>query len=520
AGSPYYFKLIRDQRCRWVDYDKHTKTLLVAYKDGLVKIQDKQVIPILYNGAPVSVITMLLVGDKYYISTFEQGMLRLDASGIKKMTILDKYSAGRVNKIKAFSDTVVLLGPGFVVLFNAKTEKLFKDIIIPDFPNATIYDVSCENNQLLLLTSAGIFTLLSAQPAPATSLKNYLLKVAVNGKDTVTNGNLVLLHDQNSLEFSLSAPFYTNTDKIYFKYRLEGSADEEWKTSPAGTNVFPFLSLSPGKYVFEAMAVHSQFGIAEKHIVFPFTIRQAWYNTLLFRALLAIFVTGFIVTVVIGFYKFRLKQQSLAFQQQLAVSNERQRISAEIHDDIGAGLSGVRLLTELIGNKTDDNEIKEGLGKIYSSITELSAKMQEVIWSLNTSNDTLENLLHYLKKQAIQLFEYSTVELVVNLPHQVPATELESDKRADIYLAVKEALHNVLKHSGAGKAQLDCSITGNRLLITVTDNGKGLQVPAGRFGGNGMLNMKKRIARLKGRIDINSRDGVKVQFDIPIKISA
>jgi signal transduction histidine kinase len=368
----------------------------------------------------------------------------------------------------------------------------------------------------VLLTSRGIYALHSSKPDAGYTIKNYLLKISVNERDTSCLEELVLPNDKNSINFSLSAPFYTNPEKIYFKYRLVGSADDSWRLGQNGEREFRFSSLRHGKYIFEAVAIHPQFGMAEKPIIFPFTIRPAWHETWVFKIAISLFIASVIILLVSTFFNYRFKQQKIDFAKQLAVQNERQRISAEIHDDIGAGLSGVRLLTELTSNKTASNETKEDLGKIYSSITELSSKMQEVIWSLNPSNDTLENLLQYIQQKTGQLLEHSPIKLVVSMPHRIPEIEIQSDVRTDIYLSVKEALHNALKHSGAKKIELNFAIASDCLLVSVSDDGKGLAGSGNK--GNGMQNMKKRTERLQGTMVIKDQNGVTIQFSFPFNL--
>lgn len=511
----YIVKLIKKGRCRWVDYNFITKTLLVAFKDDLFQMKDNQLVPLMDKDSSVFAITMQTVGSKFYFSTFGEGLMSFEKTKIKRIQVLDKDMSNTVYHIKPFKDLLYLLGSGFIALFNPKEDKIYKDVIIPSFPNANIYDIVWIDGQTVLLTSNGVYALRSSRPDAGYIIKNFLLKISVNERDTFSAHKLVLPHNKNSIDFFLSAPFYTDPEKIYFKYRLGGSADESWRISSNGQNEFRFSSLASGQYLFEAIAVHPQFGMAEKPIVFPFKIQPVWYQTVLFKIAMFIFFAFLLILFVSLLFKARLKDQKITYERKLAVHNERNRISAEIHDDIGAGLSGVRLLTELTGNKVSNADTKADIGKIYTSITELSSKMQEVIWSLNTKNDTMKNLLQYIEKQAVELFGNSPIKLIVSRPDTVPLIEIVSDKRTDIYLTVKEALHNVLKHSGAGRIDLNYIIENDILFIEISDNGKGMQLTGNQ--GNGMLNMKKRINRLGGTMVIREQDGVKVEFSIPLK---
>ena len=201
----------------------------------------------------------------------------------------------------------------------------------------------------------------------------------------------------------------------------------------------------------------------------------------------------------------------------LVIQAERQRISTEIHDDLGAGLSAVRLLAELTKNKLPETEAKKEVGKIHASLGELSHKMREVIWSLNTDNDYLENLLFYIRRQALLLFENSPIQLKVSFPSQaIPLVAISGEKRRHIYLAVKEALHNCLKHSGAKNCELAMRIENRVLQLTVTDDGAGFSPPGKEKAGNGLTNMKKRMEQMAGRFEVLSHEKTIITFRIPL----
>jgi len=195
---------------------------------------------------------------------------------------------------------------------------------------------------------------------------------------------------------------------------------------------------------------------------------------------------------------------------------ERQRISSEMHDDIGAGLSGVRLLTEMTKNKMKDGDAGTEVDKIYQSVGELSAKMKEVIWSLNTENDSLSSLISYLQKQARQMMENYPGEFNMSLPEKIPDIKISGDARRHIHLLVKEALHNVIKHSGADRIDITISCD-DKLRIVVADNGKGMNIEDSNGTGNGMKNMRKRTQQLDGMFFIANKNGLTLTFEIPLK---
>ena len=140
-----------------------------------------------------------------------------------------------------------------------------------------------------------------------------------------------------------------------------------------------------------------------------------------------------------------------------------------------------------------------------------------MIWSLNASNDRLENLLFYIQRQALALFENSGIELKISLPpHPIENIAIQGEKRRHIYLAVKEALHNCLKHAQARHCWLQMKLEAEVLLITVADDGIGFDPGNNNGAGNGIHNMHKRMEQVDGSFRISSTEATEVHFSIPL----
>ena len=203
-------------------------------------------------------------------------------------------------------------------------------------------------------------------------------------------------------------------------------------------------------------------------------------------------------------------------EQQLAVQMERQRISAEMHDDIGAGLSGIGLMTEMTRNKLKDDQSMKDVEKIYQSVGDISSKMKEVIWSLNTENDHLSNLLSYLQQQIRIWLEHYPCQLKISLPAEIPDQPVSGEDRRNIFLIVKEAVHNMIKHSGADQLELVMEHNAGQLLISIADNGKGIEDIHCEQTGNGMRNMQQRVEMLRGKMKTENKNGLTLTFTIPL----
>jgi len=325
---------------------------------------------------------------------------------------------------------------------------------------------------------------------------------------------LKLSYDFNHLSFHFSAIDWSAPDKIKYSYRMVG-LDEKW-SKPSEQTMADYRNLSHGKYQFQVRAI-GQSQVWTEPFSYSFTIRPAWWQTWWFKALVIAAALVFVFFIVRFIYYYQLRKQRTAMEKQLAVQYERQRISAEMHDDIGAGLSGIRLLTEMTKNKVKDEQAAEEVEKIYQSVGDISSKMKEVIWSLNTENDSLPNLISYIQKQARLWLENYSCQLTVELPETIPNVEISGETRRNILLLVKEATHNIIKHSGANKVDIKMDCNNGQFIIIVADNGKGIDEKQNDNSGNGMKNMRQRIEKLNGKFFIKSQEGLTLTFEIPIQ---
>lgn len=192
-----------------------------------------------------------------------------------------------------------------------------------------------------------------------------------------------------------------------------------------------------------------------------------------------------------------------------AQQEERNRISADMHDDLGAGVTTIRLYSELARQKLGELAIPE-IDKISASSDELLTNMNAIIWSMSSSNDTLGNTIAYIRGYALEFFENTGIECRVNLPAQIPEINVPGEIRRNVFLVVKEALHNILKHAAATKVTLTLERTENGLTLTVQDNGVGINTEKLRMFGNGLKNMRKRMQDIGGQFSIESNNGTRI----------
>jgi signal transduction histidine kinase len=193
---------------------------------------------------------------------------------------------------------------------------------------------------------------------------------------------------------------------------------------------------------------------------------------------------------------------------------ERLRIAEDLHDDFGSGLSKISLLSEVAKKKAATAE----LDKIAATAKELLLKMSEIVWALNHHNDTLPSLAAYIRRYAVGFFEDSDVRCHFDIP-DLPDAPLSGDLRRNVFLVVKESLHNILKHAQASKVEIDFSLKNNNLDIKIRDDGQGFDEAALAKAGNGLVNMEKRMTSTGGHFEIESKvgKGTTVHLSLPLE---
>jgi signal transduction histidine kinase len=192
-----------------------------------------------------------------------------------------------------------------------------------------------------------------------------------------------------------------------------------------------------------------------------------------------------------------------------AQQEERNRISADMHDDLGAGMTTIRLYSELAKNRLGSASVPE-IEKISSSANELLTKMNAIIWSMSSSNDSLGNMVAYIRSYSLEYFENTGINCIISLPEEIPSLVVAGAIRRNVFLVVKETLNNILKHSGATEVRITLEIVSDGLKLFIHDNGKGIDFEKLRQFGNGLKNMKKRMEDVNIAFTIENKNGTLV----------
>jgi signal transduction histidine kinase len=333
--------------------------------------------------------------------------------------------------------------------------------------------------------------------------------------------SLRLAPGKHTLEFHYTGLSFDAPERLRFRYRLEG-LDLAWVE--AGTRRVAFYSfVPPGAYRFVVIACNGD-GVWNKEgdslglTVLPHFWQTWWYIGLMALGTVIVGAGGTRFVV-----KRRLQQHLKRLEQERVLERERTRIAQDLHDIMGAKLCHISFLSEHARLRQGvPVELQEEMRSISDDSREVLQSLDEIVWAVNPEKDTLYHLVSYIGQYAQEYFRRTGIECELDIPARVPVRPISSQSRHHLFLAVHEALTNILKHSGATRTKITIACRDACFEVVVSDNGGGFDPVSGESNlpgsaagfCNGLGNMRRRLAELGGRCVIESRlgHGTTIQF--------
>jgi ligand-binding sensor domain-containing protein/signal transduction histidine kinase len=331
-----------------------------------------------------------------------------------------------------------------------------------------------------------------------------------------SSGTLSLSYRDNFFSFEFAALNYTAPEKNRYAYKLEGF-DGDWVYS--GTRRYvSYTHLSGGDYVFRVKGSNSDGIWNEDGISLPLHIDPPFYLTWPFMLAVAALIA------LATYLSYRLRITKL-----LAIEKLRTRIASDLHDDIGSGLTRIAVLSDValhqagdIRKTADEGEPAAGhadvmlsIGKVGAIARELVDAMSDVVWSIDPRHDTAGSLMQRVKVYALELCEAKNIALSFETLGERESAGLSPEIMRELLLVAKEAVTNIVRHSGCSGAQIRLVMGRKEITLEVEDNGRGF-VPSGTAGGNGLLNMQARAVRAGGSFTVDSAPGTGTRLHISL----
>lgn len=365
------------------------------------------------------------------------------------------------------------------------------------------------NDRLLVFDPDRVLAHTSASPAvfvDGISANNRPLDI----RDTLEQQ---LASGENNIRIGFATLNPGNTGDVSYAYSLSGAAGP-WISLGTSREVnFPNLSHGKYRFLLRAKTSGSDTWFYQARPL-RFTIATPWYKTAWFAALLFLAFLGLIFGITRAYYVAKVRKQKNRLEKQLAIQAERDRISFDMHDDLGSGLTRISYLSRMAMGKSGHSPELE---KIKNTSQELVGNMSELIWAMKADNDSLPELLGYLRGYASDYFDGNDIRLRFRMPDAIPDRAILGEKRRNIFLVYKEALHNIVKHAGAKNVEIVFEVD-NDLRMEISDDGAGFVSEPEAGKGNGLRSMEMRTRRLDGHLEIRTGkgEGTHLLFRFPL----
>jgi signal transduction histidine kinase/ligand-binding sensor domain-containing protein len=324
------------------------------------------------------------------------------------------------------------------------------------------------------------------------------------------------------IEIRFSALNLATPERVLVKYRLDGF-DNDWVLQHTA-RVVAYPRLPAGNYVFRVMASNGNGEWNNEGAQLRITVIPTWWQSP-WAQLAYLLTLIFVVAALARIWSHRrLRMRLERLEREKAIERERTRIAQNIHDDLGASLTRISLLTQSAQNENPAQASK--FEEIYATAHAITRSMDEIVWAVNPKCDDMENLVYYVGNFAQGFLAAASVRCRLDLPKVLPSIPLTSQVRHNLFLCCKEALNNVVKHSHATEVIITISVNDATLKISITDNGRGLAAARKSAnsspsflrtsGGNGLKNMRLRMVEMGGKCVFSTQatDGTIVTFTI------
>ena len=298
---------------------------------------------------------------------------------------------------------------------------------------------------------------------------------------------------------------YRKQDDNQYAYYLEGF-EEDWNYI-GSKHVAYYTNLSPGEYTLHMKAGDAFGNWNEETSQMGIEVLPTFFQTVWFKIVVSLFIAG----ILYAFYRYRINQ--LLHLQQV-----RNRISADLHDELGSTLSGISIMGSLAKKGLGDQRTSGALvDRIMEDVRQISGSLDDIVWNISPKNDSLSSLIARMTRYASELFEAKQIVFKFDIPERLGDIKLSMEQRRNIYLIFKESVNNLAKYSKCSHAEVSIRLDKKTVSLIVKDDGVGFDpnVPTDR---NGLRNLRERAQNLRGGIDIQSGfgKGTSIILEFPV----
>jgi ligand-binding sensor domain-containing protein/two-component sensor histidine kinase len=418
--------------------------------------------------------------------------LRMDGDGF-----LWIITANGLSRFNPFNGRITTYGRQDGITLAGKT-------VYADFRSSTNYIVFAGGNALMMFKPSLFVTSKAPPDVAITDFKVFNTFIPVDSLMQLPK--VTLQADLNSFGIYFSSLSYQQRDRLAYYFKMEG-IDKEWQVAD---RIFfqNYSLLPPGDYVFKVYAENVE-GIRSLNTTeLPITIKPPFYRTKWFISTIIFLLLLFI------YFLHRERVNKL-----LAVEKIRNRVARDLHDDMGSTLSTINILSAMAKSKMNSDPVKTAgyISKISDNSQRMMEAMDDIVWSIKPSNDTMQRVTARMREFATNVLEAKDILLHFVVEEDVFDVRLNMEARRDFFLVFKEALNNAAKYSRATEVWVSVAMYNRQLSFAIKDNGVGFDV-AKADGGNGLGNMQKRADNMNGKLRVKSveGEGTEVWLVVPV----
>jgi signal transduction histidine kinase len=460
------------------------------------------------QGAPADYLRWLHVDDagRMWIASNLSGLVRVDAPDAERPTFVRYTMADGLASDNVWCVTTDAYGrvyaglPRGVDRLDPATGRVKHFTADDGLPRGSVQQAYRDRHGRLWFGAA--FGLARLDPAPdrerappravVTGLRVAGVARPVSSLGEASVGALDLGPSENSVSVDFLGVGTSLGEELRYQYKLEG-ADDDW-SAPISERTVTFANLAAGTYRLLVRAVDADGRASAEPATVAFSIAAPVWQRWWFVALAAALVCG----AAYALYRVRVARL-------LAVERVRTRIASDLHDDIGANLTKIAVLSEVANYRLGRGAGDKSLTEIADISRESVAAMNDIVWAVNPRRDGVRDLARRMRQFANDAFATSDVDLRFRAP-DVDAAKLDGDVRRQVYLVFKEAVNNAVRHSGCSAVDVTLAVDGRELTLTVADDGRGFDLSA-ESDGNGLASMRRRAAAMSARLDVRSAEG-------------
>ena len=506
--------------------------------------------------------------NNVWLGTHNKGIFLVDAANGKQLLQIQNtgpggktISANIVTHLLLYKDSLLLAANGKLSLVNTKNGYVKNIGLKEGLPSNNIQAMQVDNNgNAWIITSSGLcryniasnlftkygskdgFTDPTLMEGPSIKLRNNMLmfvgkdgQMMIFAPDSLTSNTVpadVAITDirigneyypvdsllalpqitcstnDNAIAISFSSLSYLQGDKLVYYYKMDGLEDN-WRIISAGNLRAIYSYLPPGHYIFKVKAENINGLASDNTTQIRIYIKPPFWRNYWFISTVLFFIALF-------FYMLH----KLRVNKLLAVEKLRNRVARDLHDDMGSTLSTINILSAMAKSKLNSDKVKtsEYIGKISENSQRMMEAMDDIVWSIKPTNDSMQRIAARMREFATNVLEAKDMGVRFIIEDKVYDIKLDMEARRDFFLIFKEAINNAAKYSKATHVNIHLTVAGSMLVMEVKDDGKGFDVKMA-INGNGMGNMQKRADSLNAKLNILSHEeggGTIIKLTVPV----